>query len=64
MKEENGNSKARPKRSMILRHREITLKDGRYMIFYTFDEDTVKPAEVSEEPKPESRTEELQQKNV
>jgi hypothetical protein len=62
MKEKSGNSD----NSNLMHHREITLKDGRYMIFYTFDESlsnafTAKEKQRSEPlPTPEA----TEEKNV
>ena len=38
-----------------MRRRQITLEDGRYLIFYTFDEETATPSD-SEEGAGESST--------
>ena len=35
----------------VMRHREITLPDGRYMIFYTFGDAELSAAEIDEQDK-------------
>lgn len=47
-----------------MRHRRIILNDGRYMIFYTFDESLSDEAASEEKPAPRLQTEAIEEKNV
>lgn len=49
-------SKTAEDQGPVMHHREITLADGRYMIFYTFDEAAEKPPADLVEPHPAKRT--------
>ncbi|HEY0429525.1 MAG TPA: hypothetical protein VGC76_17225 [Pyrinomonadaceae bacterium] len=48
----------------LMRHRRIILNDGRYMIFYTFDESLSDEAASEEKPAPRLQTEAIEEKNV
>jgi hypothetical protein len=57
MKDESENS------SNLMKYRRIALKDGRYMIFYTFDE-SLSNISNSAEKESEPRSEATEEKNV
>ena len=49
----------------LMRHRTITLEDGRYMIFYTFAESLSKASVVKKQkPEPAAGAEAPENKNV
>jgi hypothetical protein len=49
----------------LMKYRSITLKDGRYMIFYTFDKSLSKmPDSAEKKPEPKPRLEATKEKNV
>ena len=48
----------------LMQHRRIILKDGRYMIFYTFDESLSNASETVEKPEPNPQPEATEEKNV
>jgi predicted lipoprotein with Yx(FWY)xxD motif len=48
----------------LMKHRRIILKDGRYMIFYTFDESLSNKSASEEKPEPAPKLEATEEKNV
>jgi hypothetical protein len=58
MKNETENSDS------LMQHRRIILKDGRYMIFYTFDESLSGKPASEKKPEPNPQTEATEEKNV
>jgi hypothetical protein len=57
MKNESENS------DNLMRHRRIALSDGRYMIFYTFDE-SLNASASEKNPEPKPNIEASEEKNV
>jgi hypothetical protein len=58
MKNERENS------GSLMKYRRIILKDGRYMIFYTFDESLSNISVIEEKSEPKQRLEAAEEKNV
>ena len=48
----------------LMQHRQITLNDGRYMIFYTLNESLSPETKGAEKPEPKLETEATEEKNV
>ncbi len=52
------------KKSDLMQHRRIVLNDGRYMIFYTFDESLSNVSATGEKPELNPQPEATEEKNV
>jgi hypothetical protein len=48
----------------LMQHRRIILQDGRYMIFYTFDESLSNASASEKKREPEPQAEATEEKNV
>lgn len=48
----------------LMHHRRISMSDGRYMIFYTFDESLSAASADEKKPEPKPEAEATEEKNV